>query len=196
LYPHISIIGTLGWSAAQFPDLFRSTAFNGTVGPTLQWNILNYGRLLNNVRVQDARFQELVLAYQNTVLTAQREAENGLVTFLKAHQRYDAQKLSVAAAEEAKKILEASVKEGTIAEAQTILFLQNLVQQQDTLAVAKGEIALGLIEVYRALGGGWQIRCTGCEPTAVPTQEQPSPDIETLPPPRVLPPAPQDNKNP
>jgi hypothetical protein len=42
------------------------------------------------------------------------------------------------------------------------------VQQEDTLAQAQGEIALGLIQIYRALGGGWQIRLTGCEPNASP----------------------------
>ena len=63
---------------------------------------------------------------------------------------------------------------------------QSLVQQQDTLAQAQGEIARGLIQVYRALGGGWQIRCTGCE-TPAPRSEAP---VEvTLPPPPNLGPA-------
>ena len=58
--------------------------FDGTIGPSFNWKILNYGRILNNVRVQRAKFQELVTAYQQTVLNADREAENGLVTFLRA----------------------------------------------------------------------------------------------------------------
>src|SRR6185312_6266747 len=80
-YPHISLTGTLGGSAERFKDLFTPEAFNSTVGPSFQWNLLNYGRILNNVRLQDARFQELIATYQNTVLNAQRETENGLVTF-------------------------------------------------------------------------------------------------------------------
>ncbi len=76
-----------GYSAEHFSDLFRSDALNGTVGPSFQWNLLNYGRILNNVRFQDARFQELVAAYQQTVLTAAQEVENGLVTFLRAQER-------------------------------------------------------------------------------------------------------------
>ena len=58
-----------------------------SVGPSFQWNILNYGRILNNVRLQDAKFQELVATYQQTVLNASQEVENGLVTFLCAEQR-------------------------------------------------------------------------------------------------------------
>ena len=66
-YPHIVINGTIGYSAEHFKDLFREKALMGSVGPSFTWNILNYGRILNNVRLQDARFQELVATYQNTV---------------------------------------------------------------------------------------------------------------------------------
>jgi NodT family efflux transporter outer membrane factor (OMF) lipoprotein len=55
-YPHISIDGTLGWSAQNLGHLFEPSALNGNVGPTFQWNLLNYGRLLNNLKFQDARF--------------------------------------------------------------------------------------------------------------------------------------------
>ena len=54
LYPAFFINGNLGWTAANFPDLFKNAAFNGTVGPSFQWNVLNYGRIINNVRYQDA----------------------------------------------------------------------------------------------------------------------------------------------
>lgn len=82
-YPAISILGTVGWSSEQFPGLFTPGAFQGSIGPSFNWKILNYGRILNNVRLQDAKFQELVAAYQQSVLNADQEAENGLVTFLR-----------------------------------------------------------------------------------------------------------------
>ena len=62
-----------------------------------------------------------------------------------------------------------------------------LVQLQDTLAVAQGEIGLGLIQVYRALGGGWQIRCTGCATTWLPPANAAGPPGETLPAPTPVP---------
>src|SRR6266436_2264649 len=95
-YPHISITGTIGYSAQQIKELFRSAALVGVIGPSFQWNILNYGRILNNVRLQDARFQELVAAYQSAVLTAGQDVENGLVTFLRAQERTKFQAASVA----------------------------------------------------------------------------------------------------
>ena len=60
---------------------------NATVGPSFQWNLLNYGRILNNVRLQDATFKELVATYQETVLEADEEVENGIITFLQAQER-------------------------------------------------------------------------------------------------------------
>src|SRR5207245_10633009 len=149
-YPHISITGTIGYSAQQFKDLFRSAALVGAVGPSFQWNILNYGRILNNVRLQDARLQELLTVYQNTVLTAAQDVENGLVSFLRAQQRAQFQAASVADAEEAVKIaLKNQWPAGLIDFTRVTQLEQNLVQVQDTLAQARGEIGLGLIQVYR-----------------------------------------------
>ena len=66
--------------------MFTYPAFNGSVGPSFQWNILNYGRIGNNVRLQDAKFQQTLLDYRTAVLTANQEAEDGLVTFLLAQE--------------------------------------------------------------------------------------------------------------
>ena len=182
IYPAFSINGTLGYSAEPFPDLFRSAALNGNVGPSFQWNLLNYGRILNNVRLQDAKFQELVATYQQTVLNANQEVENGLVTFLRAQRRTNLQAASVEDAEKAVKIVLAQYEAGTIDFTRVTQLEQFLVQQQDVLTQARGEIATGLIQVYRALGGGWQIRLTGCELTPLPPPVQTVPPEETIPP--------------
>ncbi len=68
LYPHIAITGSVGYDAERFSDLFKSKSFQGSIGPGLQWNVLNYGRLVNNIRLQYAKFCELVMTYRNTVL--------------------------------------------------------------------------------------------------------------------------------
>jgi NodT family efflux transporter outer membrane factor (OMF) lipoprotein len=180
-YPHLFLNGEFGYSAAHFNQLFRPTAFLGTFGPAFQWNILNYGRILYNVRAQDAQFQALVAAYQNTVLTAGQEVENGLVTFLEAQAQVKFLAESVKAAEKAVTVALAQYTGGTVDFNRVALVEQNLVTQQNLLAQARGSIALGLIQVYRALGGGWQIRCTGCEPNELPPQAAPRPFGEELP---------------
>lgn len=163
--PQISINTTFGWSAQDFGDLFANRSFRGNFGPSFQWQILNYGRILNNVRLQDARFQELVVNYQNTLLQAGEEVENGLVTFLRAHNR--ARELTKAVNAEAAAFKEAvaQYKGGLVDYNRVVVIQERLVARQQTLAEAQGEIAQGLIQVYRALGGGWQFRC---EPGALP----------------------------
>jgi len=172
LYPAFSISGTLGYQARNFPDLFRESSFNGSVGPSFQWNLLNYGRILNNVRLQEAGFQELLYTYQNTVLQANEEVENGLVTFLQAQRRTKLLDESVAAARSAVKIVITQYEEGAVDFNRYATIEQNLVTQQDQLAQAQGQIAQGLIAVYRALGGGWELRLSEEEapPPAAPTE--------------------------
>jgi NodT family efflux transporter outer membrane factor (OMF) lipoprotein len=158
-YPTISLNSTFGWSAEEFKDLFAHGSFRGNVGPSFQWEILNYGRILNNVRVQDAHFQELVVSYQSTVLKAGEEVEDGLVTFLRAQKRARDQDESVKAEMAAFKQAIAQYKGGLVDYNRVVVIQERLVERQQTLAEAQGQIALGLIQVYRALGGGWQIRC-------------------------------------
>ena len=142
----------------NFPDLFRPTAFNGSVGPSFQWNLLNYGRIVNNVRSQDAQFQELVVAYQQTVLQASQQVEDGLVTFLRSQQQAKLCDESVTAAKKAVKIVVLQYRAGRRRFQPLRDDRANLVTQQALGAQARGQIAQGLVATYRALGGGWEIR--------------------------------------
>ncbi len=176
LYPAFSITGTLGYQATEAAHLITPQSLNGNVGPSFRWNILNYGRIINNVRLQDARFQELAATYQQTVLQAGDEAENGLVTFLKAKVRTDHLDRSARAAREAVVDMFVIFERGRAGFdfSRFALIEQNRVQEDDLLAQSRGEIAQGLIAVYRVLGGGWEIRLEAVPevpltPAAVPT---------------------------
>jgi len=158
LYPTLFINGNLGWEAQSLAKLFESKSFLGTITPAFQWNILNYGRICNNVRLQKARTQELIANYQNRVLTAGREVQVPLRGFLKSREQAEDLARSVTAAKEALKIGRDQYRVGTIP-FNTIFNLETTqVQQQDQLASAQGNIALSLVNVYRALGGGWELR--------------------------------------
>lgn len=171
LYPQLQIDGTLGWGSENFGSLFDARSFKGSVGPGFRWQILNYGRILNNVRYQDARFRELVVSYQQTLLTANEEVENGLVRFLESQEEVQSLTKSVEAAK--KSVEEAMAQyQGGLTDFNRVAVLQErLVQRQEEHAKAQGSIALGLIEVYRALGGGWQIRCAMPGEEACPSTE-------------------------
>jgi NodT family efflux transporter outer membrane factor (OMF) lipoprotein len=165
LYPRLSVIGGLGYEAANFSDLFASRSFIGTIGPSLQWNILNYGRLLNGIRVQDALFQAAAVDYQNAVLNAGREVEDGIVLFLRSQSR--TRKLAESATEAKIAVDEAvQLSKDVKFDLNTAFVTSNfLVGQQDKLAQSRGDIALGFIQIYKALGGGWEIRLPAPNPT-------------------------------
>src|SRR5262249_32542540 len=86
-YPAFFINGTIGFEAKDLGRLFDAKSMTGQIGPSFQWNILNYGRILNNVRLQEIRTQELVAVYQQKVLTAAQEVEDGIVTYLRAREQ-------------------------------------------------------------------------------------------------------------
>jgi NodT family efflux transporter outer membrane factor (OMF) lipoprotein len=168
LYPHIQISGTLGGSAESLGRLFTPGAFNSQISPNFRWDLLNYCRIQNNVKFQDARFLELVTFYQNQVLQANQEVEDGLVVFLRSQERTKYQQKSVDDAVAAVNVALLQYKAGTTDFTTVTQVEQIQVLQQDTLAIAQGEIVTGLVAVYRALGGGWQIRCTDCQETLPP----------------------------
>jgi NodT family efflux transporter outer membrane factor (OMF) lipoprotein len=174
-YPHVSIVGTIDYQAEHFKKLFTPAAFSGNISPGFTWDILNYGRFLNNVRLQNARFQELVADYQQSVLNANVETENGLTAFLNAQEQARLQKEAADAGLASVKAIQDLWKDGLLTDYTRVAQVElNQVVLEDTLAQAQGNIALGLIQVYKALGGGWQIRLNGCnEPPILPQSATP-----------------------
>jgi len=170
LYPRFSIDGSIGVSAEDFEDVFKTPgAMTGFIGPSFRWDILNYGRIGNNVAAQEARFRESVANYQESVLRANREAEDAIIAFLKAQERTRYLQQSVAAAQRTVDISRDQYREGVIDFTPVYLFESTLSEQQDALAQSQGQIALSLVDLYRALGGGWEMRNgNGDAPAPVP----------------------------
>jgi NodT family efflux transporter outer membrane factor (OMF) lipoprotein len=189
-YPRFTINGFLGYASNDTSTLFEPRSFLGFVIPNFQWNVLNYGRITNNVRVQVARLEGATYRYQQTVLTAGREVEDSLVAFLQAQQQ-------AARLEESVRENERSVElvilqfQGGVTDFNRVYTTQSaMVTQQDQWASTRGNIAINLINVYRSLGGGWQYFVNPPTPGVVqPAEEVRPPDapVERLPTP-ILPP--------
>jgi NodT family efflux transporter outer membrane factor (OMF) lipoprotein len=182
LYPRLSVNGFLGYVANDIRDLFQPSSFTGFVIPSLQWSVLNYGRIANNIRAQDARLAGVALQYQQQVLTAGREVEDALVGFVQSQQQ--AAWLDESAREAARSVDLALIQfQGGITDYNRVFNTQSaLSRQQDLLAQARGTIALNLIDVYRALGGGWRTFVDGPPPPSAPVPAV-VPGHEALPPP-------------
>jgi NodT family efflux transporter outer membrane factor (OMF) lipoprotein len=183
-YPHIAITGSIGVQSEKLTQLFESRSITGMIGPGFSWNLLNYGRIKNNVLAQDARFQQAVLTYRDTVLRANEEAENAIIGFLREQDRALALTRSTTAAARSVDLASQQYEKGLITYQPLLDAERVLVQQQDALAESRGLIAANLVAVYRALGGGWR---ASLPPPALPA----APSTELLPPP---PPAPAAGK--
>ena len=163
LFPAISITGTFGGSASTanghyLGEIFKSAGVAYAGGPAFQWNILNYGQITNNVRLQDATLQQLLVDYQNVVLTAQQQVDNGIATFLLSRSQAEDLRRSVVAATGTLKVATEQYDAGAVDFTTVLVAEQNLLQYESDLAVARANVSLGATAIYRALGGGWQIR--------------------------------------
>jgi NodT family efflux transporter outer membrane factor (OMF) lipoprotein len=163
LYPAISITGAFGGSAStanghNLGQVFTSKGMTYAAGPAFQWNILNYGQITNNVRLQDAKLQQLLVNYQSAVLSAQQQVDNGLSTFLQSRNQAAFLRSSAQAANGAFKIALEQYEQGATDFTTVLTAEQNLFQAESNLAVAVSNVSLGITAVYRALGGGWQVR--------------------------------------
>jgi outer membrane protein TolC len=163
LYPQLGLGGTIGSSVPStrgqyFPDLFNADNIGYSAFGFFEWNIFNYGRLKNNVRLQDAAFQQLLEDYRQAVIQAQGEVENAIIAFLKTRQQLEAFQLAESAARRAYDISSEQYQDGLVDFNTVLNTLRTLFSQQEQLVVTQGTVATNLVDVYRSLGGGWEIR--------------------------------------
>jgi NodT family efflux transporter outer membrane factor (OMF) lipoprotein len=152
-YPSVSLLGSLVWSASSVSGSPSTLALIG--GPSVTWNLFDHGKISNNVRVQDARLQELTVAYQNTVREAAREADDAATTIIAAWQRDTILNDAQGAAQRSLKLANTIYREG-YSDFQRVLDAQRaLFAQQDAYIVNRGNAVGSLIALYKALGGGW-----------------------------------------
>ena len=163
LYPAFSLAGFIGLgvsqaSGQQLADLFNSENITYSFGGFARWNVFNYGRIENNILLQDAAFQQLLEDYRRTVLQAQGEVERSLVAFFHSLLQLKALQQAADAAKRAADISTEQYMEGLVDYNTVVSTLNAVATQQDLLASLQGTVAANLVEVYRSLGGGWEIR--------------------------------------
>jgi NodT family efflux transporter outer membrane factor (OMF) lipoprotein len=166
LFPQISITGATGFASSTYSsprdpglgDIFDANSFAGFIGLEVNWPVLNYGRIRGNIRVQDARYEQAVANYQETVLRAAGDVEGGLSEFLRSAERA---KFLTEAVEASRRSVELSLvqyRTGAVDFIRVNDAQTQLVAQEDSLVVSRADIALGAVRTYRALGGGWEVR--------------------------------------
>jgi NodT family efflux transporter outer membrane factor (OMF) lipoprotein len=163
LFPAISITGSFGGLASTASGHNLAQAFHPVgrafaAGPAFKWNLLNYGQISNNVRLQDATLQQYLIDYQNAVLKAQQEVEDGVAKFTLSREQARFLARSVSEARGAVEISLLQYQQGTQDFTTVLTSEENLLSAENNLAAANGAAATGLVAVFRGLGGGWRIR--------------------------------------
>ena len=158
LLPSFQLTGSIDFSAQKAADLFEGRSFEAAGGPAFRWPVLNYGRLVNDVRLQDATFQELALTYADTVLQAQREVEDALVGYLRGKEQVERLTESVAAAQRSVELSSIQYREGATDFTTVLNTQQAKLREEDVLVATRGSVVLSAIALNKALGGGWEIR--------------------------------------
>ncbi len=152
-YPAISLLGSVGLASDSISGTADTAAL--AVGPTLTWNVFDYGRIRNNVRLQDARLQQAIAAYQSTVLQAAREIDDAAIGTVKTYEQGKILAESVEAARRSLELARSRYREG-YADFQRVIEAQRaLLAQAQNEIVNRGDHISAVIELYRALGGGW-----------------------------------------
>ena len=159
LYPHFSLFGNIGINSNTASGSWVSAgdAVGISVGPSFSWNIFQYGRIKNRVRLQDAAFEESLVNYNKKVLIAVSEVSNALNGYRLTQKQQKENKLAVDAAARAFNISAVQYNEGLTGYERLLSTVEKLTIQQDKHAQIKGELAANVIALYKALGGGWQM---------------------------------------
>ena len=169
-YPSLTLLGSIVWSTDTLHGTSSSLDLVG--GPSLRWNVFDYGQITNNVRVQDARLQQLIEAYRDKVRQAAREADdaaNGLIQSLESERIL---REAGGAAKRSLTLASVQFREG-YSDFQRVLDAQRaLLEQQDNYLIARGNAVSNVIALYKALGGGWYSALPRVDPATRHLMEQ------------------------
>ena len=161
LYPQFVLSGTLGLHATQGGsqsfNLFNPSSLFFAVGPQVFWQFFNYGRIKNQVRVEDAQYQQVLVTYQDSVLKASQEVEDGIVGFLKALEATSAEQDAVIAARRSVELSLIQYRDGAVDFQRVLDAERSQLQEENNLADLQSGVATNVISLYKALGGGWEM---------------------------------------
>ena len=156
LFPKFSLTGIAGLQSISANNWFDYASRYWSAGPTVQWELFEAGRICANVRVQNARQEQALDGYQQTVLTAIEDAENALTAYAKEQVRHETLVQAVVANERALE-LSTQLYESGLADFERVLDSESsLYTAQDTLVQSDQAVSQDLVQLYKALGGGWQ----------------------------------------
>lgn len=157
LFPTVNIVGSLGFIATNLGS-FGATALAGTLGPSLNWRAFDLGRVRAEVNQADARSEAALARYERTVLRALEETQTALSDFTSEEERRATLQDAARSSQQAALIARQRYDLGADGFLDVLDAERTQLQAEDALAGSEISAALDLITIYKALGGGWQVK--------------------------------------
>lgn len=167
LFPKFSLTGFAGVESISTGNLFDYASRYWSAGPTVQWELFQAGSIRANVRVQNARQEQALDAYQQTVLVALEDVENAITAYAREQTRRKSLSQSVQANEQALELSTQLYNNGLADFLHVLDSERSLYAAQDALVQSDQAVSLNLVQLYKALGGGWQAETNSVSSMAV-----------------------------
>jgi len=164
LYPKFYLTGAFGGRSDSLSDLLSGANQIWSFGPSIDVPIFEGGRIRANIDVEKARQEQTSIAFEQTILFALEDVENGLVSFAHEQVRRESLEASVKANQEAVRLANERYVRGLEGFLNVLQAQQQLFLSEDALVRSESFVLTDLIALYKALGGGWEVD----EPAASP----------------------------
>jgi multidrug efflux system outer membrane protein len=155
-FPDISLTGTAGFASSALTDLFSKPAGAWNFAASVAQPLFTAGKLQANVRLAEAQQRQTLLTYQQTIQSAFRDVSDALVAYRKTHEVREQQELLAAAAQDSARLAHVRYDGGATAYLEVLTNETNYLTAELALSQVRLNEMLSLVQIYSALGGGWQ----------------------------------------
>ncbi|MGE0823450.1 MAG: efflux transporter outer membrane subunit [Candidatus Binatia bacterium] len=155
-FPQVSLTGVFGTASISFSDLFTGPSRMWSAGPTVTLPIFNAGRLSSNLRATEARKQQALVQYRQSIQQAFREVEDALIFHQKAREIRLQREQQVQAAKQALTLANLRYTNGVSSYLDVLDTERQLFSSEINLATIMRDQLNAVVQVYKALGGGWE----------------------------------------
>ena len=156
-YPSFSLAGSFGLDAQDLSQILKTNAVGANVGPAVRWNVMDFGRIAFNIQVQEARTSQAAARYRDRVIRAAEEVDNGIMAYTREQQRNGFLREAVDATQRSVDLSQQQYTQGTSSFQRVLDSQRSLLLVEDQLASSDSNVTKNVIQLYRALGGGWQL---------------------------------------
>jgi multidrug efflux system outer membrane protein len=159
-YPQVNLTGAYGYQSVALSDLFTGPARMWQFGPSVSFPLFTGGRLRGNLNLAKATFEETLANFQKTVQNAFREVSDALIAYRRSQEFVQHQQELTQADRDAAQLAAVRYEGGVVSYLEVLYNEQQLFDAELLLAQARRDQLLSVVELYRALGGGWDAPAT------------------------------------